>query len=91
MIGIYAQRKSGSGISLHGSNIEPFMSALGHNRTFCDTTAMSAIPPKADIPRRNLNVCFGPKAEVESIHSISLSTRATRVAGTSIPIVLRVD
>ena len=26
--------------------------------------AMSAIPPKADIPPRRLDVCFGPKAAV---------------------------
>jgi hypothetical protein len=25
---------------------------------------MSALPPIADIPRRNLNVCFGPEADI---------------------------
>jgi hypothetical protein len=49
LIGIYAQRKSGSGISLHGSNIEPFMSALAQKRTFTHLRPMSALPPKADI------------------------------------------
>jgi hypothetical protein len=24
---------------------------------------MSALPPKADIPQRHFNVCFGPKAD----------------------------
>jgi hypothetical protein len=40
------------------------MSALGQKRTWRDQIAMSALPPKADIPRRNLNVCFGPKADI---------------------------
>jgi len=33
---------------------------------------MSALPPKADIPRRNLNVRFGPEAEVAVIRSVEL-------------------
>ena len=43
--------KWGSGVSLHGSNPEPFMSALGQKRTFRSVRRMSAIPPKADIRR----------------------------------------
>jgi hypothetical protein len=33
------------------------MSALGHERTFCDAAAMSALPPKADIEGLGQNVC----------------------------------
>src|SRR5262249_42795090 len=41
--------KWGSGQSLHGSNPEPLMSALGQKRTFAVQKGMSALPPKADI------------------------------------------
>ena len=39
-------------VSLHGSNSEPLMSALGQKRTFSEVCAMSALHPKADIFRR---------------------------------------
>src|SRR5215472_1231047 len=39
----------GSGISLHGSNLEPLMSALGQKRTSQRFGSMSALLPKADI------------------------------------------
>jgi hypothetical protein len=42
--------KWGSGVSLHGSNPGPLMSALGQKRTFEQVRAMSALPPKADMP-----------------------------------------
>ena len=51
--------KWGSGIKLHGSNLEPLMSALGQKQTSEYVRAMSALPPKADIspfiglPRRH--------------------------------------
>jgi hypothetical protein len=48
----------GSGVSLHGSNLEPPMSALGQKRTSTRLQPMSAIPPKADIPGRQLHVRF---------------------------------
>ena len=41
--------KRGSGVSLHGSNPEPLMSALGQKRTSRLVEGMSALPPKADI------------------------------------------
>src|SRR5271167_4299774 len=41
---------------------------------------------EADIAEHEEHVRFVPEAEVESIHSISLSTRATSVEGTSTPI-----
>jgi hypothetical protein len=31
------------------------MSALGHKRTFAVQNAMSALPPKADIPQRGVS------------------------------------
>jgi hypothetical protein len=40
------------------------MSHLGHKRTSQDVRVMSALPPKADIPQRNLNVRFGPQADI---------------------------
>jgi hypothetical protein len=36
-------------VSLHGSNPEPLMSALGQKQTFAVQKAVSALPPKADI------------------------------------------
>jgi hypothetical protein len=43
--------KWGSGVSLRGGNSEPLMSALGQKQTSDDFKAMSALLPKADIPR----------------------------------------
>ena len=51
-----------SGVSLHGSNPDPLMSALGHKRTLGRLYVMSALPPKADIVGRNADVRFVPKA-----------------------------
>jgi len=42
----------------------PLMSALGQKQTWQPGGAMSALPPKADIGRRELNVCFVPKADI---------------------------
>jgi len=39
----------GFGVSLHGSNPKPLMSALGQKRTSTHVRVMSALPPKADI------------------------------------------
>jgi hypothetical protein len=39
------------------------MSALGQKQTFAAQKAMSALPPKADIEWRRLNVCFVPEAD----------------------------
>ena len=46
------------------------MSALGQKRTWRDQIAMSALPPRADIPRRNLNVRFAPKGDVQSTRGV---------------------
>jgi hypothetical protein len=45
--------KWGSGISLHGGNPEPPMSALGQKQTSAHVRVMSALPPKADILERD--------------------------------------
>ena len=45
----FATGEMGLGVSLHGSNPEPLMSALGQKRTLEYVRAMSALPPKADI------------------------------------------
>jgi hypothetical protein len=40
------------------------MSASGQKRTFRRVQPMSALPPKADISRRELDVRFVPKADI---------------------------
>jgi hypothetical protein len=52
----FAIREMGSAVSLHGSNPEPSMSALGQKQTFGPFIAMSALPPKADIEWHSRNV-----------------------------------
>jgi hypothetical protein len=58
------------------------MSALGHKRTFAVQKRMSALPPKADIPSAERNVCFVPIADIDnpglmfSIHRKSISIRS---------------
>jgi hypothetical protein len=58
------QAKWGSEVSLHGSNPEPFMSALGQKQTLIRLLYMSALPPKADIGTQSRNVRFVPKADI---------------------------
>ena len=43
---------------------EPSMSALGQKRTSEHVRIMSALPPKADIAKRDRHVCFVPKADI---------------------------
>jgi hypothetical protein len=50
-------------VSLHGSNPEPLMSALGHKQTSAHVRMTSALPPKADIRERVLDVRFGPTSD----------------------------
>jgi hypothetical protein len=56
------------------------MSALGQKRTWDCRSLMSALPPKADIARRELDVRFVPKADMLSTPMPSGSTCATRLA-----------
>ena len=46
------------------SNPELPTSALGQKRTSAHVRVMSALPPKADIRRRELDVRFVPKADI---------------------------
>ena len=50
------------------------MSALGHKRTWRQVRAMSAFPPKADIPCREQHVRFVP---IGDIAVASYSSRGT--------------
>jgi hypothetical protein len=40
------------------------ISQMGHKQTFSDLCPMSALLPRADIPRRRLDVRFGPRADI---------------------------
>src|SRR5262249_13319853 len=59
-----------AGCRRHGDCQIRAMSALGHKRTFSETCAMSAIPPKADITVTPCHVCFGPKADIASFDDL---------------------
>jgi hypothetical protein len=45
--GICDRRNGVQGLTLHGSNLNPLMSALGHSRTLPPYFRMSALPAKA--------------------------------------------
>jgi hypothetical protein len=47
------------------------MSALGQKWTFRRAIAMSALPPKADIPRLHHDVSFGPIADIRAPSSLA--------------------
>src|SRR5262249_45320070 len=66
------------------------MSALGQKQTCAAHKLMSALPPKADMCGARSNVCFGPKADIEDIHSITSSARDISACGTLIPSVFAV-
>ena len=50
-------------VRLRGSHLDPLMSAMGHKQTFPYVSAMSALPPKADITEHCGHVRFVPKAD----------------------------
>jgi hypothetical protein len=60
----FAIGEMGFGGSLHGSNLELLMSALGQKQTSDWRLLMSALPPKADIAVCDWNVRFVPKADI---------------------------
>ena len=73
--GVRATRPAGNApgpVSLHSSNLEPLMSALGQKRTLRHVCVMSALPPKADIVERDRHVRFVPKADSCSAAILSL-------------------
>jgi hypothetical protein len=49
--GICDQQNGELGVSLHSSNPDPVMSALGQKQTLGHVRTMSALPPKADIAK----------------------------------------
>jgi hypothetical protein len=59
-------------------------SALGHKRTLRSALSVSALPPKADIPQRRLDVGFVPEADsctaARSRYSITSSAPASSAA-----------
>jgi hypothetical protein len=57
------QAEWGSAVTLHGSNPELLMSALGQKQTLKRLHPMSALPPKADIADAMRNVRFVPKGD----------------------------
>jgi hypothetical protein len=56
------------------------MSALGQKRTLGHVRLMSALPPKADIAERCLDVRFVPKADMRDLfnHHVSASNERGR-------------
>jgi hypothetical protein len=77
---------AGSGVSLHGSNSEPLMSALGQKQTLRRPRSTSALPPKADIVQHGGNVRFVPIADIlhcseERRYSITSSAMASSDGG----------
>jgi len=73
----------GLGLSLHGSNPKPLMSALGQKQTLRLASPMSALPPKADIVHGSGDVRFVPKADIlrcgiQGRYSITSSAATSR-------------
>jgi len=57
-------------VSLHSSNPEALMSALGHKRTSELICVMSALPPKADMDQHEFDVRYVPISDIgEAIRS----------------------
>src|SRR6516164_8167150 len=56
------------GLSLHGSNLEPLMSALGQKQKLKRLHSMSALPPKADMDHSGCDVRYVPKADIGLEH-----------------------
>ena len=69
----------GFGVSLHGSNPEPLMSALGQKQTSRPKISISALPPKADIAERDPNVRFVPKADIVQFDFRPAANSAARI------------
>jgi hypothetical protein len=70
---------------LHCESLEPTMSQLGQKQTFTGLSAMSALPPKADIRRHPFDVRFVPIATkctaAIRFYSITSSARANTDGG----------
>ena len=57
------------------------MSALGQKQTWRIETAMSALPPKADIGERDHHVRFVPEADIRLPYSMTSAAAASSVVG----------
>src|SRR5215831_16601644 len=84
---------SAAGATLTGQRLA--MSAMGQKQTLPDISAISALPPKADIAERECHVRFVPKADsctaANSIAiSITSSARESSEGGTVRPSALAV-
>ena len=67
-------------VSLHRSNREARMSALGQKQTSRHLQPMSALPPKADIGTQPRDVRYVPKADICSAANLE-STPSLRQRG----------
>jgi hypothetical protein len=73
----FATGEMGLGVSLHGSNSEPPMSALGQKQTLGKVRLMSALSPKADIgtgpyhPRRSLAIFAASRCASSLVSSLA--------------------
>jgi len=54
----------GFGVSLHGSNPKPLMSALGQKQALAHVRLMTALAPKADIGEGDRHVRQVPQADI---------------------------
>jgi len=61
------------------------MSLLGQKQTWRFESAMSALPPKADIAERNWDVRFVPKADIPGLLFPVLSTMTLRRCKLALP------
>jgi hypothetical protein len=65
---------------VHHNKVDCLMSALGQKQTSDCRPLMSALPPKADIEGRRLDVRFVPEGDI-SAHSITSSEIASTPDG----------
>src|SRR6516162_9335377 len=71
--GIYGWR-NGFRVTLHRNTTKLPMCALGQKRTLSDISAMSALPPKADIAESDWHVRFVPIAGAGSFDTLMTPT-----------------
>jgi hypothetical protein len=61
------------------------MSALGQKQTSDQRPLMSALPPKADIARRQLDVRFVPQADIRRLVIYWIESSAFWIVGVRLP------
>jgi hypothetical protein len=57
------------------------MSATGHQRTLVRSSAMSALPPEADMLIVGINVCYVPKADIKRVTGKEVGLAKVRQSG----------